>query len=84
MEEGKKEKGREERSGKKTGKLAQSLSDAPNPPPQQMKIPGHRLFMYIGSSISIYNTPSLHAASSLPSSLLAAAAVEREVSPSGK
>lgn len=29
-------------------------------PPQQF--PGHRLFVYMGSSISIYNMPSLHAA----------------------
>lgn len=51
---------RAKKKGKKAGKLAQSLSGAPNPPPQQF--PGHRLFVYIGSSISIYNTPSPHAA----------------------
>lgn len=64
----------EKRKGKKAGKLAQSFSGAPNPPPQQF--PGHRLFVYMGSSISIYNTPSPHAA--------AVAAARTKVSSSGK
>lgn len=44
---------------KKAWKLAQSFSGAPNPPQQQFA-PASIIRVYIGFSISIYNTP--HAA----------------------
>ncbi|KAL0129232.1 hypothetical protein PUN28_004134 [Cardiocondyla obscurior] len=53
--------GEEERRKEKVRKRRGNLHNrAPNPPPQQFS--GHRLFVYIGFSISIYNTPSPHAA----------------------
>lgn len=55
----KREKDGEKREGKKAGKLAQSLSARRIRP--RNSFPGHRLFVYIGSSISIYNMPSPHA-----------------------